>query len=153
MSTTNLAETPESSPIRLNNVFKLRCKTAAPHTNPEGKRSIKFEFEIAEPVMVVQDGEERDVTSINLRQYMSIEEGKLGRLASLHRACGLPLDIEWNEENNMPTNVDYVGAECWAYLTSKQDTRKDSGGQPLINPNTGEALVSYQHEIREFLKR
>ncbi len=152
MATSNLAEAPQSSPLRLKGVFKIRIKEAKPHTNPEGNRSIKFDFEIAEPTAILVDGVDRDVTQLKLRRYCSAEEGKLGQLAALHKAAGLPLEIEW-DENRFPSNVDYVGAEMWAELISKADTRKGDDGQPLTNPNTGEALVSYQHDIREFLTR
>lgn len=157
MSTVNLNEAPESAPIRFNHVLKLRCKEMKPHVSKaEGKRSGKFEFEIAEPNVLVIDGNERDITNVNLRRYISFEDDKLGTLANLHKAAGLPLEFEMvvNEDGSRaPADIDYTGVEFFAHVVSKQQTKTDSGGQPLTNPNTGEALITFEHDIREFLKR
>lgn len=155
MSTVNLNDTQENTPVRLNHVCKLRIKEVKPHTKQDtGAKSIKVEFEIADvggQQSIHIDGVERGVSGITLRRYVSVEQDKLGSLAALHKAAGLPLEFEFSED--MVPMVDYVGAELSAHVRSKQQTRNGDDGQPLVNPNTGEALVSYQHEISEFLKR
>lgn len=155
MATINLSNAKPLSPIRLSGNFKLRIKEEPkPHVKQDtGARSLKFLFEIVEPHTKVIDGVERSVAGIEITRYVSVEpngKDELRTLASLHRAAGLPLDIEF-DDNQVPVGIPYAGQELWAECSSQIDDRKDPAtGEPIVNPNTGEPSVRVQHNVREF---
>ncbi len=159
MSTTeaiDLSASEQSGPIRLNGVFKVRIIKAEPHVKQSnGNKSIKLTCEVTEPATIEQDGEVREVAGREVRSWVGVEpkNGKYPQLRALHDACGIPLSFPGFGEDGMPIDVRYEGSEMYVELSTTEEQKKDSSQQPMINPATGKALVSYQTSIRQFLPK
>ena len=67
-------------------------------------------------------------------------------LASIHKACGLPLEFELGDDNK-PIGVEYTGKELIAQCKTTEEFVTDEDGKRLLNPITGEPVKISRRNI------
>lgn len=148
MSKTLTLNAPQTGPLNLpRQPYKFRIKEEPKFKLSRAEQPmLVFTTEVVTPTVKI-DGQDRDIAGTEVILYATLQEGKTYTLQSLHKQAKLPLDLTFNDETGLPEGITYTGIEFDAIGYSEESKQLGQDKQPLINPLTGQPLVSFQHRI------
>jgi len=144
---TNTAEAPaENSQVYMPfAIYKLRCLESKRGNSGKGNPQIVMTWEVI-------DNSETKFNGIKVVNFRSLVDKALPFVNQERQGIGLPQV----KEADLPTldDQDYIGQTGYATVkTTQQEQKNELTGEVLVNPNTGEKLVTTRREIVAWCKR
>jgi len=139
-------------------VYKFRV-TEEPEfkVSKAGNDMLIFKAEVISPATAVVDGVEATVAGLDVTLYAVFSGESDGpkknqTLAALHRAGGLPLQFQRSKDTGLPLDETgspyrYTGIEFDALANSQEYAETDESGNPIVDPRTGQPLVSWSRRV------
>jgi len=148
MSTTSPSKvSPEAYDVKLaQEVYKVRCVSAESSKSKNGHLMDVLDLEIIEnsPINGI------DINGLGVKSFNVRTEKSLSFYNKMRIAFGLQA-ITPAEVSGVKAS-DYLGQVAYVVLASKGEPRvNDVTGEPLKHPRTGEALVTWNRNILEWL--
>lgn len=147
MSTPTSKVSPEAYDVKLpQEVYKVRCVNAESNKTKNGFPREVLELEIIEnaPINGV------DINGLTILSYNTRTEKSLVFYNKMRVAFGLQA-VTPAEINSVQAS-DYTGQVAYVVIESKGEPRvNDVTGVPLKHPRTGEALVTWNRNILEWI--
>lgn len=153
MSTANPSEqNPPQALIRLKRgVYQFRVTDAEKTKSQKGDPMLVLTSEIINhPPLMIGD-QEVNVNGIEITDYKTITPKTLPYVNIFHKALGMPVIQE--HEIPLVDAAAYKGAEFYAVAESKDEPMLDEDKNPMINPHTGQPLMSVRRKFVSFIER
>lgn len=146
-----------TTPTELNEIklpldgYMLRVIECDKATSKKGNPMLVIKAEVVDHPGLSVNGEQVDINGITLNHWVTLMPKTLGIVNTFHKSVGMPIITESDLSHIDP--LMYKGLKFPAVCESVKTEMKGTDGTPVINPATGEQVITYNRNVKMVLSR
>jgi len=150
MAIVNLNEVAEMvRPYLKADTYTVRVVDADYRMSSNNNPMLVLTWEIVNPTTTEdEDKGTIKIAGLQFREFKPLIDSMMHRIKALHRALSLPME-DFDTEN--PDLDSYKGKAAYVNIATDVRERQNSDGTPMVNPRTGDPVITYNYNVKEVI--